>query len=338
MKKIIYILATVTLFLTGCGTQGTIVEEMGEATNIRAVTEAITSAKRKPPVTKETTTAVETVINTDTTETETAVSENTKTSQNKETSAMKTTAVPASELTAETVAKSNDTQYSALSESKTPVSANTTINTTTAVTEPDTDVYYLNGIVYEVNDKSIVINETDFKKMNITVSDNSMLTDIQIGDTVEIAYNGLINENHIKYAYDAYSIEVTQKADKKYKSEKFEYNDVAFSLLIPEDWSSKEIGYPQEGNFTDWGIRFTPEGASGSMDISWHSSITITGSFDKIPEKINDISVNEYSSQGVWRFLVFENNYMATNNFFGTSQYDEYASDMELMINTLEFL
>ncbi|MCM1221723.1 MAG: hypothetical protein NC548_45355, partial [Lachnospiraceae bacterium] len=212
------------------------------------------------------------------------------------------------------------------------------VTTTAENTTKPADVYYLSGIVYEVRDKSIIINETDFKKMNISVSDNSMIADINTGDRVEITYNGLINEGDINYAYDPYSIEVTQKADKKYQLEKFEFNGMAFSMLVPENWSSKEIDYPQEGDFTDWGIRFTPDGASGSMDITWHSSITITGGFDKIPLTINGISAKEYSSQGVWRFFVFDNNYVATDNFFGTSQYSDYADDMELMINTIEFM
>lgn len=204
------------------------------------------------------------------------------------------------------------------------------------VQEPE-EIYYLDGIVYEVRDKYIVINESDFKMVQVSVSDTSKIEGISVGDTVEITYNGLLNDGVVKYAYDAYSIEVIKTIGKECRLEHYEHNSVSFSLLVPEGWNSKVIDYPQEGDFTDWGVRFTPDGAAGSMDVTWHSSISIAGSFDKSTIITKGMSVKRYSRNGVWRFFVFENNYMTTNNFFETPQHDQYADDMELMFNTLEF-
>lgn len=321
MKKIIYALAAAVLLLTGCGSKGNfmIVDNDDDSVeNIRYTEEAKVSTKPKRQEAEITDVSSADDI---TSEIQTAESGISTSSQNtSDSSSMKSDISVISENENNTAKTSADTKVSDTS------------------TETTTEAYYLDGIVYEVHDKYIIINESDFRKMQISVSDKSIIADIQVGDTVEIAYDGLIKDNNIKCAYDAYSIEVTKKAGKKYQLENFEYNGVGFSMLVPEDWSSKTIEYPQEGNFTDWGIRFTPEGAVGSMDITWHSSITISGSFDKMTVTMNDISAKKYSRQGIWRFFVFENNYVATNNFFETSQHSDYADDMDLMLSTLEFL
>lgn len=324
MKKIICTLAVAVIFLTGCGkSNGIISDEIGEVTNVNPATENINSTK---PKTKTTTVSSET-------DTETTSSGNisSETTETKDTSSVQ------SETSSELSAESN---VSVNPETSNTAPENTGINTAEASTVPTTsaEVYYLEGIVYEVHDKYIVINETDFKKMKVSVSDTSMIDGINIGDTVEITYDGLINEDSIRYTDDAYSIEVTKKADKKYNLQKYESNGVGFSMLVPEDWDNKVIAYPRDSDFTDWGIRFTPDGAVGSMDITWHSSITINGSFDKETVEINEISAKKYSRKGVWRFFVFENNYVATNNFFETSQHSDYADDMDLMLNSIEFL
>ncbi len=338
MKKVMCTLAAVALILTGCGQSNVLIDdEVGTIENVKYTTENNNPTKPKRQEVKTVTASSETntVILT-----ETAVSGNKSSETNKitDTGTVQTadTSVPES---------STESDSAVVTEENNPVpeiteitESNDPTTTSETSTEPVTEVYYLDGIVYEVHDKYIIINETDFKKMQVSFSDTSMIADINIGDTVEITYNGLINEGNINCAYDAYSIEVTKKSEKKYELESFEYNGVGFSMLVPEGWNNKVIEYPQEGDFTDWGIRFTPDGAVGSMDITWHSSITISGSFDKETVTINNISARKHSRQGIWRFFVFENNYVATNNFFETSQHSDYADDMELMLNTIEFL
>lgn len=335
MKKIMCTLASAALLLTGCG-QGNVmlVDDVGMVTNIRYTTEnnSQTRPKRQESRTTSVSSQTDTVAATESAIVESKIPATDKIT---DTDIVQTSGI--SELTTQT-------DFIAVTEKSSPAPESTDANTAETATvsvistEPATKVYYLDGIVYEICDKYIVINETDFKRMKVSVSDTSMISGINIGDTVEITYNGLINEGHIKYAYDAYSIEVTKKADKKYSLQNYESNGVGFSMLVPENWNNKIIEYPQDNDFTDWGIRFTPEGAVGSMDITWHSSITISGSFDKEPLTINNISAKKYSRQGVWRFFVFENNYVATNNFFETSQHNDYADDMELMLNSIEFL
>lgn len=318
MKKFIFTVTVALVFLTGCGNSNhIIVEEIGEATKIYepAVTEP-TKPKRQPvltdsPAQSRTDTATETAV-TSSGSPEITYIESTADMQNE-------TDVPESSGIAETSHTDNSTQ-------------------TTSVTEPSTDAYYLDGIVYEVTDKHIVIKESQLNKTQISVSDKTMTADINVGDTVEITYNGLINEGDINYAYDAYSIEVTKKAGKAYHLEDFRSNEKGFSMLVPDGWIYKEIDYPHDNDFTDWGIRLAPANSVGSMDITWHSSITISGSFDKETVSMNGISARKYSRQGVWRFFVYENNYVATNNFFETSQHSTYSDDMELMLSTIEFL
>lgn len=326
-----FTLIAAVLFLTGCGQQNLAVDDgTGVETSPRytEIAENPAKPKRQPARTTAVTEAVETSAAIQTATVENVSSE----------------AVTDTDTVTSAVQTDTQTQAvaSAVVDNEDDVIVHEIIETTAEVpVEPapvqTEQVYYLDGVVYEVRDKYIVINETDFKMVQVSVADTSKIEGINVGDTVEITYNGLINEGSVKYAYDAYSIEVTKKADKEYRLEHYEYNSVSFSLLVPEGWNSKVIDYPQEGDFTDWGVRFTPDGAVGSMDITWHSSISISGGFDKTTTTMKDMSVKKYSRNGVWRFFVFENNYVTTNNFFETSQHDQYADDMELMLNTLEF-
>lgn len=325
-------LATVALLLTGCGQDNVMIDEgAGIATASVNITEPDSSTRpkrqesRNPAESSAENTDIQTTAQADNDSESTAVSD---------TGTVQTSAEP------DTKTEKAGSDSVQTDSSPAPANTDTAVQTTSSAVsiETPTEVYYLDGIVYDVKEKYIVINETDFKKMKISVSDKSMIADINAGDTVEITYNGLINENSEKFAYDVYSIEVTKKADKKYSLQHYESNGVGFSMLVPEGWQNKEIDYPHDNDFTDWGIRFSPDGASESMDITWHSSITINGSFDKETVVINDVSARKYSRQGVWRFFVFENNYVATNNFFETSHHNDYADDMEIMLNTLEFI
>lgn len=323
MKKFMFVLIVATLLLTGCGQKNVAVDDgTGFETSPRytEMTDNPARPKRQPARTTE---AVET-----------STTIQAITVENISSETVTNTDIPVSAVQTKTKTEAIVSEITANTD--TPVSEITEATTTVSVQIP-TEVYYLDGVVYEVCDKYIVINETDFRRVQVSVADNSKIQGINVGDTVEITYNGLINEGSVNYAYDAYSIEVTKKADKEYHFEHYEYNSVSFSLLVPEGWNSKIIDYPQEGDFTDWGVRFAPDGAVGSMDITWHSSISISGGFDKTTTTMKDMSVKKYSKNGVWRFFVFENNYVMTNNFFETSQHDQYADDMELMLNTLEF-
>lgn len=336
MKKIIYILAAAVVLLTACGGREVYVpDEAGFEVNTRHSTETTDGRKKRQERTvTETTTGTETdLLSSDSTLSGTsAVSADSSDSTDSETSQQ-----TAEQEISENPDNSTASEETAGESSAVSSSAQGTTTTTTAVT-PTTAEYYLDGIVYEIHDKYIIIKETDFDKVAVTVSDNAMLSDINIGDTVEVTYNGLINEGNVSYAYDAYSVDVTRKSEKVYKPQTFEYNGMAYSILMPEDWSSKIIEYPQEGDFTDWGVRFMPENGGGSMDISWHSAFKVTVSMTKVSKTFNNTPITEYSQSGVWKFIAFENGYVAANNFTDSSQFENYKDEMEFILSTLEFI
>lgn len=208
----------------------------------------------------------------------------------------------------------------------------------TPKTEKPKELYYLEGIVYEVRDGSLLINETELRRIEVGFSDKKAVKNVNPGDKVEIAYDGYLAESYPAQAHNAYSVTILESADKEYKLQRFSHNDLAFSLLLPKNWTAKDIEYPQEGDFTDWGIRFTPAGASGNLDISWHSAAAIKDPYDKLPTTINGNSAVQYSKTGKWKFYVFDNNYIAANNFFGTDENDVYEEELNFILNTLEFI
>ncbi|MDE5763808.1 MAG: YobA family protein [Ruminococcus sp.] len=200
------------------------------------------------------------------------------------------------------------------------------------------ELYYLEGIVYEVGDKSILLDESDLNLVNVGFDDK--IKDVRVGDRVLVTYDGCISESYPSQA-TGYSIEVTEKADTGYTLQKFvcdnlEYN-LKFSLLVPDGWTSKIIEYPTEGDFTDWGVRFTPESGTGGIDVSWHSAFAIREPFDTRPVTVNNFEAYKYTREGYLRFYVYDNNYIASNNFYGTEQYDEYIDTVEFIISTIDF-
>lgn len=353
MKKFLCIFATLALFLTGCGDEIFIPEDVGEDIPIQAIaSENATTRKKRIENTTTVTSSQESENPVSGTQTKTeeikTSSVGSKTSENTSTKISDATKSSAVSETHETKSVSNpdapDNTYS--DNSSQPPEVTTKNNTpskteqpvTESPTEPTTEAYYLEGIVYEIRKTSVLINEVDLGKINVTFSDTSLFDGIKTGDMVEVAYNGELAETYPRQAYGTYSIEVTQKADKNYQLQRFEYNDLSFSMLVPENWNSRVIEYPQEGDFTDWGIRFTPEGSDYGLDISWHSAFEIREGADKIPITINGVSAKEYRKSGIWKFIVFDNNYIVANNFFGTDEYNTYAADMDIMLKTLEFV
>ncbi|MDE6784412.1 MAG: YobA family protein [Ruminococcus sp.] len=200
------------------------------------------------------------------------------------------------------------------------------------------ELYYLEGIVYEVGDKNILLDESELNLVNVGFDDK--IKDINIGDRVLVTYDGYISESYPSQA-QGYSVEVTEKVDTGYMLQKFvcdnqEYN-LKFSILVPDGWTAKMIEYPTEGDFTDWGVRFTPESGTGGIDVSWHSAFAIRDPYDIRPVTVNNFEAYKYTKEGYMRFYVYDNNYIAANNFYGTEQYDEYIDTVEFMINTIDF-
>lgn len=368
MKKFLCAFVTLALILAGCGDEVFIPEDIGEDIPSQAIASQNAAARKKRIETTTETTTSEAVTSTEAEksaaesisgtsekkETSSAVtaenSENSKSTKTKISDMSETSAVTKTHGT-QTVSQNEEDGGSSYTEndssSKPP---ETTVNNSSspAVTEkttaaeepaqPTTEAYYLEGIVYEVRKTSVLINEVDLGKIDVTFSDPALFKDVKVGDSVEVTYNGELAATYPMQAYGTYSIDVTQKAGKNYSMQSFEYNDLKFTMLVPENWSSKVIEYPQEGDFTDWGIRFTPEGSGSSFDVSWHSAFEIRESADKIPVTINGMGAKEYRKSGMWKFVVFDNNYIAANNFFGTDEFDTYSADMDIMLKTLEFV
>ncbi|MDE5936456.1 MAG: YobA family protein [Ruminococcus sp.] len=345
MKKFLCTSAALTLFLTGCGNKNFITEDVGEDIPSQVIASESAAARKKRIETTTTASSSESPIKTEKIRTSSISSETSEKTDIKISDAVKTSVISE---THETQKVSNtdisDGSYADESSKKPEVTTknNTSSEPEQSVTETParqpSETYYLEGIVYEVNKTSVLINEVDLGKIDVSFSDPSLLDGIKTGDTVEVTYNGELAETYPMQAFSTHSIKVTQKTDKNYQLQRFEYNDLAFSMLVPENWSNRVIEYPQEGDFTDWGIRFTPDGAVYGLDISWHSAFEIRESADKIPIKINGVEAKEYRKSGTWKFIVFENNYIAANNFFGTEEYDTYAVDIDIMLKTLEFV
>ena len=203
-----------------------------------------------------------------------------------------------------------------------------------------TELYYLEGTVYRTEQGEVLINEVDMDMINVSFSEKSCIDSLKVGDRVLITYDGELAETYPMRA-KGHSLEVTEKAEYSYKIHEFKCDNEAveegFSLLIPENWTVKQIDYPTEGDFTDWGFRLIPQGENNGLDISWHSSFSVREAFDVKHDVVNRKEARVYSLDGKWRFCDFDNGYIAANNFYGTDLYDKYEADFDFILNTISF-
>lgn len=203
------------------------------------------------------------------------------------------------------------------------------------------EVYYLEGIVYSVSDNAIMLKDPDIGWVRAGFDGKSALKNVNVGDKVLVKHDGEIKEAVPAVTNKTYGIEVTEKAPEECNLQRFECKNIdynlSFSLLVPKSWNSKNIDYPTEGDFTDWGMRITPKDETRGLDISWHSSFAILEPYDITPIAVNGKDVDRYSKNGNWRFYVYDNDYIAANTFYNTSGYEEYTDDIEFMLETLEF-
>lgn len=334
MKKIICMISALMLFtaaFSGCGNdkpnKKTPVLDDGEGNFVIAKTEPVTTL----PKIKQT--------NTDTDETTVTNSANEISDENKNVSGGED--VP-DDNGSDVSDVSGDSPNNVIGSSVSSSSSQTATSATQTSTTP-VELYYLEGIVYSVSEKSgsVTLKDPDIGWVQASFDGKSTLKDVKVGDKVLITHDGEIGSSAPAVTKKTYGIEVTEKAPEECTLKQFECKnldyDLSFSILVPNSWSSINIDYPTEGDFTDWGVRFTPKGETKGLDISWHSSFAILEPYDITPITVNGIELSRYSKKGKWRFYVYDNDYIAANTFYNTSGYDEYTDDMEFMLETLEF-
>lgn len=228
------------------------------------------------------------------------------------------------------------TQETTVTDGNEPGDADSPDNSVSQPADEDVYKYHLDGFVIQKDSGSILICEEDLCRVSLKCGEK-LLGSVQVGDEIKVKYDGVLTEGATQSG-TAHSIEVVQKAAKKYQLKRFAYKDLCFTVLMPEDWSDRVIDYPQEGDFTDWGVRIQPSGSAGSLDISWHSAIAIFDPYDKRKITVNGNNATEYSKNGNWKFLEYPDNNFIINNNFDTNEQSKYADDIRRIRATMEFV
>lgn len=263
-----------------------------------------------------------------------------------------TTAAEQSAKSTETAAKSaekrTDNEKTAVAavddeaaEETEPVRDNSEESAEEIPTEIEREEYFLEGVVYRKSAQNILIKEKDLSLLSIGFKDKSVIDSISLGDEVRVSYDGIIMESYPGQVHKANGAEVVSKAVYEGKIKHFicEASELpqSFTVLLPDGWTIKEIDYPKDGEFTDWGYRIVPKGENNGLDISWHSSFSVRERYDIFPDTFNGCAVKKYGSDGEWRFYTYDNGYIAANNFYKTDKYEEYKDEFEFILNTLIF-
>lgn len=330
MKKFIYAISAIVISaaaLFSCGNdEGVLLEHTEDAYHIVETEPVSTLPKVRPAVEKTSAVEDETEESTETT----AIADDK--SDEKDESSQTATKAPDEPAEATEAPENNE-----------PPADNSGENTAVeeASTEAEREEYYLEGVVYRKLDKSVLIKEVDLSLMTVGVSDAELMNSLEIGDKIQVVHDGYILESYPAQLSKVYSVEVTEKALYKADVKHFVCDNPAvsesFTVLLPEDWTVSEIEYPTEGDFTDWGFRIIPKDETTGLDITWHSSFSIREPYDVFPVTVNGYDAKKYGANGKWRFYGYENGYVASNNFYNTGKYDEYADEFEFILNTLVF-
>lgn len=332
MKKIICALSAMAIsaaVLTACGNEEYLLMENNENA-YRVIETEPASTKPKVKEIREETTAVDEKSEVDSETT----AKSTDNDDKKEESATTAAENPDAPVTDE------NTENTDNAENTKPVQDNSDEQTVETSAE-EQEEYFLEGVVYRKSPQSILINEKDLSLLSISFKDNSVIDSLGIGDEVSVSYDGYILSSYPGMVNDANGAEVVKKAAYEGKINNFVCDNPAvsegFTVLLPKDWTVKQIEYPTEGDFTDWGFRFIPKGEETGIDVTWHSSFSVRESYDIFPVTVNGYKAEKYSIEGKWQFYGYENGYVISNNFFGTDKYDEYADEFEFILNTLVF-
>lgn len=219
----------------------------------------------------------------------------------------------------------------------------TTASPQSDMTEPNTDSSdSLEAIVYEVNEHSLLLGP---QKKNVSFKDDVDLSGIAAGDRVKVGYDGYILASYPEIINNAYSIEVTEKADRGYSYVSRSGDTASFSLLVPDGWSVSDISYPPPENnesATDWGIEISSP--NGSFSISWHSlTMGICGTgMTWENTTINGMPAVVYRNEGseAWSCAAFSSfpEFWLNFSFDDDEKWKSCADDIMEMTGTLEFL
>lgn len=329
MKKIIFALSAMAIsaaVMTACGNDTGVLVEHNENAYHVIETEPVTTKAKVKEVRKETAAADD--KSADSSKTTAKAAEEGDEKEVSTTTAAETSENPETPATPETPENTQPAQDN---------SGDTSAETPTEEQEE----YFLEGVVYRKSAQNILIKEKDLSLLSIGFKDKSVIDSISLGDEVRVSYDGIIMESYPGQVHEANYAEVVSKAAYEGKINSFVCDNPAvsegFTVLLPKDWTVKQIDYPTEGDFTDWGFRVIPKGEETGIDITWHSSFSVRESYDVFPVTVNGYNAEKYSIEGKWQFYGYENGYVVSNNFFGTDKYDEYADEFEFILNTLVF-
>lgn len=213
---------------------------------------------------------------------------------------------------------------------------------TTAAVQPETETdngedTELTAVVYDVMDGEILVGPS---RKIVSFRDGVDISGVKPGDKVKIGYNGYELETYPSIINDAYSLEVTEKAERGYSY----VERKGMSLLVPDSWTVSDTDYPEPDNgeeVTDWGIDITcPD---GSLSISWHSLMGICGTGmtweNTTIAGMEAVRYREESSN-VWSYISFRDypNYWISFSFEDEEKWQKCAGDVNEMLDTLVFL
>lgn len=199
----------------------------------------------------------------------------------------------------------------------------------------------LEATVYDVSGRTLLLGP---QKKSVSFRDGADLTGIKPGDKVKVRYDGYVLESYPEIINDAYSVEVTEKADRSYTYVTRSGETASFSLLVPEGWTVTDISYPppdDEEVETDWGIDITSP--SGSYSISWHTFMGICGTgLTWENTTINGMQAIVYRNEGseAWSSVYFNDypDFWVSFSFEDEEKWQSSSADIMAMLDTLEFM
>lgn len=203
--------------------------------------------------------------------------------------------------------------------------------------QPTTEAYYLNGMVYDIDEASILIDSEPHGKVYVSLGGIDA-ENISVGDEIEVSYDGSIAESYPAQVHNVYDIEVVKESETELQYVSCLGENGQFSFLMPSDWKYEEA---EPFDMLDYGIDVYPLNNREKIRIAYSEDFGVCGTgLTTEDTEINGMpaKMGIYMESPYWEHITFNDSYYYITRISSDSWNTEYMDDVQIILDTIEFI
>ncbi len=210
--------------------------------------------------------------------------------------------------------------------------------------EPDRKEYMFTGTIQQINDKEILVSDTYVNTADLTDPDS--LKDLRVGDTVVVAYDGIVEETYPTRIPNTYSI-TSVKSDienEQSSSEQITVTDSKGSIVLtlPDGWEFREYHNEEENTGTAFGFELYHGDKENYITVGRCEQFGMCGTgLETRAGQYNGMNATAcfYDGSDTWSAILFEPPYenYAVMCFADNKWMSENSAEMEELLDSLVF-